>query len=353
MAMERRKLELKSMKKIIWFALGVLTACAIAATTNNYYGNFWGGTLSGTTATLGSLAVTNNATISGTTISTFNGNGSAIGTKNTNSLILEVNSAKIGYFDYTTGDVTLGLINTNSTNVGAGTSVLGGYGNIATNLGATIVGGVVNSNFGFESVIVGGFENLITGNNAFAAGYLANATNPGSFVWSDFSASTSGAFSDTATNQFAVRSVGGVRFVASGAGMTLDGNEVLTNGVSVTNLTGSLIGGLPTVTLISKNIVITSTNMLGSNSFLVGWNVGTNITTGSPTNLFGVTYATAANHTLGVGHFLHSSVAASVVYNNGEFLTQAETNTGFTFSFYAGSTLSVVSGFTNLFTITP
>ena len=63
---------------------------------------------------------------------------------------------------------------------------------------------------------------------SFAAGYSAQALHDGAFVWADDSQYAS--FSSTTTNQFSVRAYGGVRFVTSGAGLTVDGYPVLTSG---------------------------------------------------------------------------------------------------------------------------
>ena len=87
--------------------------------------------------------------------------------------------------------------------------------------GGTIGGGWQNtilSAIGYAT-IPGGFQNSAT-SFAFAAGSGAKAVNQGAFVWAD---STGGSFSSTANNQFAVRATGGVRFVTTGAGMTVDG----------------------------------------------------------------------------------------------------------------------------------
>ncbi|MEI9865843.1 MAG: hypothetical protein WDN00_15070 [Limisphaerales bacterium] len=61
----------------------------------------------------------------------------------------------------------------------------------------------------------------LSGFVSFAAGYNAQATNEGSFVWADRHV---GAFTSTADHQFSVRAGGGVRLVTSGAGMSIDGN---------------------------------------------------------------------------------------------------------------------------------
>jgi hypothetical protein len=79
--------------------------------------------------------------------------------------------------------------------------------------------------------VPGGQGNTASGADSFAAGYEANATNDGSFVWSDFQLVSP--FYSTNNNSFNVRAQGGARFVTSGAGMSIDGQSVLTTGSSI------------------------------------------------------------------------------------------------------------------------
>ncbi len=65
------------------------------------------------------------------------------------------------------------------------------------------------------SVVAGGQNNIAFGEASFAAGSNAQAKNAGAFVWADDNA---GIFASTAANEFAVRAIGGVRFVTSVAG---------------------------------------------------------------------------------------------------------------------------------------
>jgi len=62
-----------------------------------------------------------------------------------------------------------------------------------------------NASYG---VIPGGYHNVVGGTGSFAAGVGAQATNSGTFVWSD--GSTNSAFNSTSSNQFLVRAAGGV-----------------------------------------------------------------------------------------------------------------------------------------------
>jgi hypothetical protein len=93
----------------------------------------------------------------------------------------------------------------------------GGVGNIVQSnvLMATISGGSANT-IGTNAncaTIPGGYYNIAGGSYSFAAGYYAQATNAGSFVWAD--SSTSSRFSSTADNQFSIRSAGGVRIATT------------------------------------------------------------------------------------------------------------------------------------------
>ncbi len=140
---------------------------------------------------------------------------------------------------------TVGGGRQNSVGVSAATSVIaGGYANLA---------------YGNLATIPGGDQNAANG-NAFAAGHRAKAYNPGAFVWAD---STDADFASSANNQFAVRANGGVVFVTGGAGMTLDGQPIVSgayansvtltnsgnvfagNGAGMTNVNAVTLNGLP------------------------------------------------------------------------------------------------------------
>ncbi len=128
----------------------------------------------------------------------------------------------------------------------------GGQGNtILQSSDYTFLGGGNGNNIGttaIGSTIPGGQNNAVGNNatNAFAAGYRAKANHSGTFVWSDSEPSD---FASTSTNQFNVRANGGVRFVTAGAGMTLDGQSILTGSSSVlsavvtNNQTGVTLSG--------------------------------------------------------------------------------------------------------------
>ena len=101
---------------------------------------------------------------------------------------------------------------------------------------------------------------------SFAAGSAARATNSGAFVWSDLESTP---FSSLTTNSFNVRANGGVRFVTGGAGLTVDGQPVIT---------GNNGGG---VTLGSLNFSVSPATMsIGPNSLLFADTIHGNFFTG-------------------------------------------------------------------------
>ncbi len=122
----------------------------------------------------------------------------------------------------------------------------GGQGNFVGGYWATVGGGYQNSATNTFATVPGGSNNVAGGTFSFAAGDNAQAINSGAFVWADAEGTP---FSSTTANQFNVRANGGVRFVTSGAGMTLDGNPVLTNVPLAQLPAGVLTNNEPSVTL--------------------------------------------------------------------------------------------------------
>jgi FtsZ-binding cell division protein ZapB len=138
-----------------------------------------------------------------------------------------------------------GYVNSIQTNAGA--SVLGGgeKNSIQTNASYSFLGGgsdnqvLANAPYsslgggahnrvgGAGGTVPGGNGNGANGVNSFAAGTQAKANYDGSFVLADFQYVD---FASTAPNQLSARFTGGVRFVTGGAGLTVDGNPVLTSG---------------------------------------------------------------------------------------------------------------------------
>jgi hypothetical protein len=89
--------------------------------------------------------------------------------------------------------------------------IAGGQNNLIQGATAVIGGGANNtiSNACTSATIPGGQNNLAAGDYAFAAGYKAEAINPGSFVWSD---GTGVGASSTADNSVTFRASGGYTF---------------------------------------------------------------------------------------------------------------------------------------------
>ena len=124
----------------------------------------------------------------------------------------------------------------------------GGFANVASGSGAFIGGGGIiydttngleingNTASGVSSVVLGGAENSAGGDFSFAGGFMASAPYSGDFVWADAQGLP---FQAGNSNQFAVRASGGVVFSTSGAGVTIDGQPVLTGTVNPSQLSGS------------------------------------------------------------------------------------------------------------------
>ena len=126
---------------------------------------------------------------------------------------------------------------------GTSNTILAGENN-ATQTGAdhaVIGGGRWNTNGGPYAVIPGGARNYASGAYSFAAGRRARSIHDGCFVWAD---AQDADFVSTANNQFNVRADGSVRFITSGAGMTLDGQPVLAGTVGSTQLAGTYVNAV-------------------------------------------------------------------------------------------------------------
>ena len=89
--------------------------------------------------------------------------------------------------------------------------VPGGYLNTASGPYASVAGGSSNTASTYATV-PGGYLNTASGLYSFAAGRQAKATQIGSFVWGD---STATYISSTVLNQFLARASGGVRFYSN------------------------------------------------------------------------------------------------------------------------------------------
>ncbi len=120
----------------------------------------------------------------------------------------------------------------------AANTIAGGVENVIQSnvLYAAIGGGGYNTNNAYFGTIPGGYGNMAAGNFSFAAGNHAQALYAGDFIWAD---SQSTNFTATASDQVSFRCQGGVRFVTSGAGMTLDGQPILAGTVNAGQLSGT------------------------------------------------------------------------------------------------------------------
>jgi hypothetical protein len=190
-------------------------------------------------------SATNYATVSGGFTNSANGLYATVGGGQRN--LANANFAVIGG----------GLQNTIQANA-SGSTIAGGNDNLIESgfTDATISGGFRNDVRGTLSVIGGGFSNatqsayatvpggyanLAAAQYSFAAGRRAKASHLGAFVWAD---STDLDFASTAANQFSVRANGGARFETAGAGMTLDGQPVLSGTVTASQISDGAGSGL-------------------------------------------------------------------------------------------------------------
>jgi hypothetical protein len=89
----------------------------------------------------------------------------------------------------------------------------GGYNNVASGMQAAVAGGYGNTASGRNAVIPGGAYNVAGGLDSLAAGNTSHATYDGTFVWSDYSASSG--ITSTGPNQFLARAAGGFYLYSS------------------------------------------------------------------------------------------------------------------------------------------
>jgi trimeric autotransporter adhesin len=178
---------------------------------------------------------------------------------------------------------------------GGGTWNLGQSGNKATGDFSAIGGGIGNQATNTGATVPGGAGNIAGGQYSFAAGRQAKATNNGAFVWAD---SQPAEFFSSANNEFAVRAAGGVHLKTFGAGMTIDGQTVLTTGTSNVGFSiQQTAAGAPNIILGASNNFV-ATGIVGatiSGGGEPGW--GTNSVTG----VFGTVGGGANNSADGYG----------------------------------------------------
>jgi len=209
---------------------GYSTAMGVGTTASGQGSTAMG---SGTTASgLSSTALGNNTTASGENSTAMGYNTSAT---NKASTALGESTTASGFVSTAMGESTTAS-GYGSTAMGSGTTASGQF--------STALGQSTTASGGDSTAL--GFNSTASGHASTALGNNAQATNDYSFVWAD---GIGGFFTSTANSEFSVRAGGGVRFVTGGAGLTVDGQPVLTNGAS---MTGSFTGngsGLTNLTL--------------------------------------------------------------------------------------------------------
>ncbi len=111
--------------------------------------------------------------------------------------------------DHNTASGPLSIVGGGNANIaeGNGSTLGGGAQNVAGGEMSVVSGGFSNRASALDAVVPGGFWNYADGRYSFAAGRQARANHDGTFVWAD---STEAHFASTAPNQFLIRAGGGV-----------------------------------------------------------------------------------------------------------------------------------------------
>ena len=198
---------------------------------------------------------------------------------------------------------------------GGASAIVGGLGNTASGDYSFIGGGYNNQATNLYATVPGGFENVAGGKYSFAAGQQAQATNQGAFVWAD---SQNAPFTSTNNDSFNVRAKGGVRFVTSGAGMTLDGQPVLANNATATLNNLTLTGVLTLPSFFSGPDIIYAANtplLYADQSFniFVGLGAGNLATSGDGgSQNTAIGYGTLHGNTSGSGNMATGAGALNI-----------------------------------------
>jgi hypothetical protein len=162
----------------------------------------------------GNSTAASDSTVGGGSNNTASGVNSTVGGGKQNTATMSHSTVGGGNINGATGHASTvggGRMNTAS---GTDSTVGGGTSNTATDLRATVCGGQSNDASGIESMVCGGFDNTASGRVSFAAGFKAQATHDGAFVWGD-RLNVSGKTSSI-DNEFNVYADGGVRMFAVG-----------------------------------------------------------------------------------------------------------------------------------------
>jgi len=178
---------------------GIVGATIAGGGAANYLGSAYSNVVSGVFGTVGG-GVQNTvsgaeATVGGGYLNTDSGYIAVIGGGYDN--IANNNEATVGGGDFNTAS-------------GAEATVGGGGNNSATGDDSVVGGGGGNNASGEAASVPGGTGNIAGGEDSFAAGSFAQATNNGSFVWSDDTGSGINTFGSIVNNQFLIRATGGV-----------------------------------------------------------------------------------------------------------------------------------------------
>lgn len=128
-----------------------------------------------------------------------------------------------GYKNYISRQAQHSFIGGGLENADSGytSAIVGGMTNTATGECSFVGAGQSNVASGTNAAIPGGLQNVAAGENSFAAGRRAKANHANTFVWGD---GTSGDVTSSASNQWTVRSSGGVRLFT---------NSTMTSGVQL------------------------------------------------------------------------------------------------------------------------
>ena len=204
----------------------------------------------------GNVASSQNSTIGGGVNNYASGTQSTVGGGHGNTASGTVNGGATvggGVINTATGDYSVTAGGYGNGAGGSYSTVAGGSGNIASGQNGTVSGGDSSRADGKWSTVPGGRNNRALGDYSFAAGYAARAFNVGSFVWAD---SIGSYFDSTADNQFNIRAGGGVRIVTGGAGLTVDGVQMVPGGVTgnYVQKSGDTMTGPLTVNGVTKTV---------------------------------------------------------------------------------------------------
>jgi len=172
--------------------------------------NEYGGTVGGGLANQAGAAGAYLATVAGGFDNRATGNWSAIG-GGANNRAGSLGAIGGGRGNSASGSLSAVAGGFGGSASGANAFVGGGEVDSASGQYGTVGGGQGNAANGVASTIPGGRNNTASGFLSFAAGRLANAMHDGAFVWAADLFSRS--FSSIHEHEFAVKAIGGVRFV--------------------------------------------------------------------------------------------------------------------------------------------